>query len=118
MPPRYLMLANADSKRWQAYAHDLTAFWQDRGIRPEVHLIPWREIVPCLGHLDAMPLFDTPALVRLESPGRDFEVMKLLLQAQSDLSHDGRIAGVGADGVEPRFAGQVHEPGIALLAGA
>jgi glutathione synthase/RimK-type ligase-like ATP-grasp enzyme len=81
MPPRYLMLANADSKRWQAYAHDLTAFWQDRRIQPEVHLIPWREIVPCLGNLDAMPLFDTPALVRLESPGRDFEVMKLLLKA-------------------------------------
>jgi glutathione synthase/RimK-type ligase-like ATP-grasp enzyme len=79
--PRYLVLANADSKRWQAYAHDLSAFWQERGIEPDVDLIPWREVVPCLGDLDPMPAFDAPAVVRLESPGRDFEVMKLLLKA-------------------------------------
>jgi glutathione synthase/RimK-type ligase-like ATP-grasp enzyme len=109
MPPRYLILANADSKRWQAYAHDLAAFWQGRGIRPEVHLIPWREIVPTLGNLDAMPLFDTPAVVRLESPGRDFEVMKLLLDA-----------GASADSREPPrdwlglpyCKGQLIRPGL------
>ncbi len=109
MPPRYLILANADSKRWQAYAHDLAAFWQDRGILPEVHLIPWREIVPTLGNLDAMPLFDTPAVVRLESPGRDFEVMKLVL-----------AAGASADPREPPrdwlglpyCKGQLIRPGL------
>jgi glutathione synthase/RimK-type ligase-like ATP-grasp enzyme len=81
MTPRYLVLANADSKRWQAYAHDLARFWQERGIQPDVHLVAWREVVPCLGDIDAMPVFDAPAVVRLESPGRDIEVMKLLLQA-------------------------------------
>jgi hypothetical protein len=81
MPPRYLVLANADSPRWQAYAHDLTVFWQERGIQPDAHLIPWREVVPGLGELGATPVFDAPAVVRLESPGRDVEVMRLLLQA-------------------------------------
>ena len=67
MPPRYLVLANADSPRWQAYAHDLTVFWRERGIQPDAQLIPWREVVPSLGELDATPAFDAPAVVRLES---------------------------------------------------
>jgi glutathione synthase/RimK-type ligase-like ATP-grasp enzyme len=109
MPPRYLVLANPNSKRWQAYAHDLTAFWQERGVQPDVHLIPWREVVPCLGDLGAAPAFGMPSVVRLESPGRDFEVMKLLLRA-----------GAAADPREPRrdwlslpySKGQMVRPGL------
>jgi len=33
------------------------------------------------GNLEGLPAFDKPALVRLESPGRDWEVARLLLQA-------------------------------------
>jgi hypothetical protein len=79
--PRYVVLANPDSKRWQAYSADLAAFWQERGVRPEVEVVPWAEVVPRDGNLDSLAAFDRPALVRLESPGRDHRVAQLLLQA-------------------------------------
>jgi hypothetical protein len=78
---RYVVLANPGSKRWLAYAADLTAFWQDRGDRPDVELVHWAEVVPRDGNLDGLSAFDRPALVRLESPGQDFAVTRLLLQA-------------------------------------
>lgn len=79
--PRYVAIANPDGKRWQTYARELFAFWAERGVRPEVEVVPWRVVVARDGNLDDLPAFDRPALVRLESPGRDFEVTKLLLQA-------------------------------------
>jgi hypothetical protein len=80
-PPRYVAIANPDGKRWQAYEPQLRAFWQEQGVSPDVEVVPWREVVPRDGNLDGLPAFDRPALVRLESPGRDFEVTKQLLQA-------------------------------------
>jgi hypothetical protein len=80
-PPRYVILANPDSKRYQPYAHDLFGFWQERGVEPDVEVVPWSVVVPRDGNLAGLAAFDRPALVRLESPGRDFEVAKLLLQA-------------------------------------
>jgi hypothetical protein len=80
-PPRYVVIANPDSKRWLAYAPDLHAFWARRGVRPDVEVVSWRVIVPRDGNLDGLPAFDRPAVVRLESPGRDWEVTRLLLQA-------------------------------------
>ena len=47
----------------------------------DVAVVPWRDLIPRDGSLDDFPDGDRPALVRLESPGRDFEVMKQLLQA-------------------------------------
>jgi hypothetical protein len=79
--PRYVAIANPEGKRWQAYARDLEAFWQARGVRPAVEVVPWKEVVPRDGDLDGLAAFDEPAVVRLESPGRDFEVARLLLEA-------------------------------------
>ncbi|HEY7155907.1 MAG TPA: STM4014 family protein [Gemmataceae bacterium] len=79
--PRYIAIVNPDSKRWQTYAPELLAFWRERGVEPEIEVVPWREIVPRDGDLDGLAAFERPALVRMESPGRDFEVTKLLLQA-------------------------------------
>jgi len=79
--PRYVTICNPDGKRWQAYAHALEAFWAARGARPEVAVVSWREVIPRRGDLEGLTAFDAPALVRLESPGRDFEVTKLLLAA-------------------------------------
>jgi hypothetical protein len=87
--PRYIAIANPDSKRWQTYACDLAGFWAARGVQPEVVVVPWRDVVPRDGDLDGLPAFDTPGLVRLESPGRDFEVMKLLLEAGERALHNG-----------------------------
>ena len=79
--PRYVAIVNPDGKRWQTYAPELLAFWRERGIEPEIEIVPWREVVPRDGDLDGITAFDRPALIRMESPGRDFEVTKLLLQA-------------------------------------
>src|SRR5437588_855680 len=43
--PRYVAIANPEGKRWQAYAGDLAAFWAERGVRPEVLVVPWRDVV-------------------------------------------------------------------------
>ncbi|HMF12831.1 MAG TPA: hypothetical protein VKE94_11010, partial [Gemmataceae bacterium] len=80
-PPRYVAICNPDGKRWQAYARELAGWWREQGLAPEVEVVPWKSIVPRDGFLDGMPAFDQPAIVRLESPGRDFEVTKLLLAA-------------------------------------
>jgi glutathione synthase/RimK-type ligase-like ATP-grasp enzyme len=79
--PRYIAIVNPDGKRWQTYASALLAFWHERGVEPEIEVMPWCEVVPRDGNLDGLAAFDRPALVRMESPGRDFEVAKLLLQA-------------------------------------
>jgi glutathione synthase/RimK-type ligase-like ATP-grasp enzyme len=78
---RYVAIANPGGKRWQTYARELAAFWEERGFRPEVEVVPWSVVVPRDGNLDGFTAFDRPALVRLESPGRDAEVERLLLQA-------------------------------------
>lgn len=79
--PRYVAIANPDSLRWRAYERDLLAFWRGRGVEPDVTVVPWATVVERDGNLDELPAFDRPALVRLESPGRDWLVTRLLLAA-------------------------------------
>jgi hypothetical protein len=80
-PPRYVVIANPDSLRWQAYAPELSSFWTSRGVTPEMAVVSWRDVVLRDGVLDDLPAFDKPAIVRLESPGRDWGVAQLLLAA-------------------------------------
>jgi len=86
--PRYVVIANPDGKRWQLYSRELALFWGERGIAPEIDVVPWRDVVARAGNLDGLTAFDHPALVRLESPGRDWDVSRLLLQAGADISPD------------------------------
>lgn len=79
--PRYLLIANPASKRCQAYLHELQAFWQARQQPFEVEVLPWREVIPRDGDLTGLAACDRTALVRFDSPGKDFEVTRLLLQA-------------------------------------
>src|SRR6516225_6508033 len=75
--PWYVVVTNPGGKRWQLYGWELTAFWHGRGVEPEVEVVPWAEVVSRDGNLDGLAAFDRPAVVRIESPGRDFEVTKL-----------------------------------------
>jgi hypothetical protein len=109
-PPRYVAICNPEGKRWQAYARELSLFWQERGVIAEVEVVPWKLVVPRDGCLDGIPAFDRPALVRLESPGRDFEVTRLLLAAgeRGDCN-----AASGVDwGNLPYRKGQLLRPGL------
>src|SRR5262245_31959716 len=79
--PRLVLIANPGSKRADAFLGDLDELARDRGDRPDVELVPWSVVVPRLGDLGGLSAFDRPALVRLESPGRDFGVARQLLAA-------------------------------------
>ena len=73
--------AYAGTKRCETYQRELLLFWANRGVTPEVVVVPWADVVPRDGHLDDLPAFDRRALVRLESPGKDERVLRLLLEA-------------------------------------
>lgn len=78
--PRYLLIANPGTKRCETYRRELLAFWANRGVTPEVVVVPWADVVPRDGNLDDLPEFDRPAVVRLESPGKDAGATRLLLE--------------------------------------
>jgi hypothetical protein len=107
--PRYVAICNPDGKRWQAYARELAGFWQARGVTPEVEIVPWRLVIARGGCLDGLAAFDRSALVRLESPGRDFDVTKLLLAAGDRDS--GNTSGVDWIAL-PYRKGHLFRPGL------
>src|SRR2546423_2135123 len=79
--PRHVLIANPGTKRYETYRRELLLFWANRGVTPEVDVVPWADLVPRDGNLDGLPAFDRPAVVRLESPGKDEGVTRLLLEA-------------------------------------
>jgi glutathione synthase/RimK-type ligase-like ATP-grasp enzyme len=79
--PRYVLIANPATKRCETYQRELLLFWASRGVTPEVIVVPWADVVPRDGNLDDLPSFDHFAMVRLESPGKDERVTRLLLEA-------------------------------------
>jgi hypothetical protein len=81
MPPRYVLIANPGTKRCETYRAELAAYWQLRGANAELEVVPWAEVVPRDGNLDELPAFDKRAIVRMESPGKDDRVTRLLLEA-------------------------------------
>lgn len=72
---RLVLIANPGTKRCEAFCRAAVAF----GIEPVV--VPWADVIPADGCLDHLPMFDQPAIVRLESPGKDITVTRLLLTA-------------------------------------
>jgi hypothetical protein len=78
---RYVLIANPGTKRCETYRGELLLFWGGRGAAPEVEVVPWADVVPRDGCLDELVAFDRPAVVRLESPGKDERVTRLLLEA-------------------------------------
>lgn len=80
-PPRYVLIANPGTKRCEAYCRELLTFWANRDVTPDVELVPWSDVAPRDGNLDDLPAFDRAAVVRLESPGKDQRVLRLLLEA-------------------------------------
>lgn len=81
MTPRYVLIANPETKRCEAYRAELGAYWAARGAPVELEVVPWAEVAPRDGNLDELPAFDRAAIVRLESPGKDDRVTRLLLEA-------------------------------------
>src|SRR5438067_1211780 len=76
MPPRYVLVANPGTRRCETYRRELAAFWAARGATADVELVPWAAVVPRDGNLNRLPAF-----VRPESPGKDDDATRLLLEA-------------------------------------
>lgn len=74
--PRFVLIANPETKRCRLFLDELRA----AGVT-EIAVVPWATVVEARGNLDRRPEFDAPAIVRLESPGRDDRVTRLLLEA-------------------------------------
>ena len=74
---RYILIANPGTKRCETFRAEFAACRASA----ELEVVPWAEVVPRDGNLDDLPAFDTPAVVRLESPGKDDSVTRLLLEA-------------------------------------
>ncbi len=79
--PRYVLIANPGTKRCELYRAELLAYWSARGVTPDVEVVPWAEVVARDGNLDELRAFDTPSLVRMESPGKSDTATRLLLEA-------------------------------------
>lgn len=108
--PRYILVANPGTKRHEHCLRALNDFWSPRGVVPNVAVVPWSEVVPRDGNLDGLQDFDSPAVVRLESQGKDHAVARMLLEA-----------GARDDPSEPPFdwrampisRGELVRPGLA-----
>lgn len=81
--PRYVLIANPGTKRCETYRAELLAYWAARGTVPDLEVVPWADVATRDGNLDGLPAFDRPAIVRLESPGKDNTATQLLLEAGS-----------------------------------
>jgi hypothetical protein len=86
--PRYIILANPESLRLGAYEPELRTYWRERGLDVQITIVPWATIIEHDGHLDALREFDSAAVVRMESPGRDWRVSQLLLEAGRRQTND------------------------------
>ncbi len=78
--PSYVIIADPSSMRFEFYERDLRNFWKAREVTPLVHAIDWREFAERDGKI-AQLLPAGPAVLRLESPARDFEVIRSILNA-------------------------------------
>ena len=73
--PRHVLIANPGTPRCESYRRESLALGAD------LEVVPWAEVVLRDGALDDLPPFDRPALVRLDSPGKDADVTRLLFEA-------------------------------------
>ncbi|MGF1581438.1 MAG: STM4014 family protein [Gemmataceae bacterium] len=117
--PRYVAIANADGKRWQLYYQELKEYWAEQGRVPELEVVSWAEVVVSEGNLDALPAFDAPAIVRIESPGKDFDVTRRFLRAgTTELAEQGRLSEYLANReweTVPYRKGELIHPGLQYL---
>jgi glutathione synthase/RimK-type ligase-like ATP-grasp enzyme len=95
----YAVIADPQSLRWQLYQQAIDK------INPPVRivLLPWQTVIEREGEIDELLPADA-SLLRVESPARDFSLIRLLLQAGQ------RAAGQTPDGWQPPAKGWLASP--------
>ena len=77
MQPRYVIVADPASLRCRFFVRELEEFWAESARVPDIQIVDWRQL--CAGQL---PVDESgPAWLRVESPARDLDVIRGLLQA-------------------------------------
>ena len=71
-PTDYVVIADPQSLRWKHYQQALEKI----GLPLKLHLLPWHDVIQRDGDIGLM-LPETPSLLRVESPGRDFSLVQL-----------------------------------------
>ncbi len=80
-PPRFILIANAGTPRCSHFCSEFKGYLRTGQAEPELHVVPWAEVIARGGDLADLALFDEPAIVRIESPGKDYQVTQLLLES-------------------------------------
>jgi glutathione synthase/RimK-type ligase-like ATP-grasp enzyme len=78
--PDYVVIADPASLRWQHYQRDLDRYLAQFRPRPDLHLLPWSDVIERDGEIAEL-LPEGPSLLRVESPARDFSLVRLLMRA-------------------------------------
>ncbi len=98
-----MIIADPESLRWKAYQDELSHYWSDRKKIYDLQVVRWNDLIDTDGHLEE--LISTSIMegtrLRIESPGRSFEMMKKMI-----------CAGCRAEGLDERpFNELVFEKG-------
>lgn len=84
---RLVCIADKESLRWKSFEKGVAEFEATSGKAVEIEVINWLDLISVDGNLNRVEYFapssfdDQPALVRIESPARDFEITRALLAA-------------------------------------
>ena len=119
-PFRLVCIADSQSKRWSAFDDSIEEYANATGDTIEIVLIQWIELIQSDGDLSIIESFDqdsfehSPAVVRIESPGKNHEVMLGLVKAGV------RESGLGAESewLESEYKyelGKIVEPRLVFL---
>ena len=76
-----ILIANPGSKRCDSFRREFDEFRRSHSLPMALELVSWADVVPTDGNLDGIAGFDRPAIVRLESPGKDDRVYRQMLEA-------------------------------------
>ena len=81
--PRYTVIVDPASMRWEHYQRDLLAYWKQQGKSPQIQVLSWLDVIAAEGDLTKLANadFNQPSLLRIESPARDFALFRMLMQA-------------------------------------
>ncbi|MCA9062362.1 MAG: STM4014 family protein [Planctomycetaceae bacterium] len=112
MNPRYVIISDPGSMRSSVYERELRSFWEEQQQRVEIWPIDWRDVCDTDGRIERW-LPDSPAMLRIESPARDPDVIRRLCEAGRRAVRRAReglsVPTVEADASDGGF-GWIHSP--------
>jgi hypothetical protein len=79
--PRYTIVADPNSLRYEFYMRELDEFWRLRNRTPQIKTVSWSDLIDADGRIEEFDCNPDESCLRIESPARGFGVIRRLLQA-------------------------------------